>query len=471
MTGLQATAWVPGQRPPEAAVIVSLPANLATAMVLLDYAAHGLATPTPWPRQLLARVDEAARRRLRRLRSVLAHGTVWREFVLERLDEAHPAHRDWEAFRQWLAGLDEAAVQDLIATGVAAGLAYYRLEMDPIPEVEELCRRGGRDLAGWLAAVRPGGADPCRPESLAVLKNPTVLRPALEALLASWSVAGTARQEAVELALDPLGFREELAALLEAIWEAGWNAEWRAGLERLDRARQRGREVLATGPWPAGELVLRVTGLQPAGHLAGVLAGARRLAFVPCLHLDGYLSVTRSGLGWAPPGTGPDRFYLFYDPAAWEDAAGAVRPGEQGEGIRQDAGAPAPSRAPEPAQGAVGGAAAAGPAGAPAPGADGAAQVMDLGNLVPALVALGDATRFAMVQLLLRRGEMYAGEVAAALQLHPSTVSRQFTQLEAAGLVRSRREGNQKFYRADRDRLQALARLLAREFAGLQGSE
>lgn len=439
--------WLPAVSPPRVSVRVSLPANLATAMVLLDYASHGLATPTPWPRQFLARLDEPTRQRLRRLQPVLAHGTVLREFLLERVEPVHPAERDWAAFRDWLAVLPDRIVRELVALGTAAGLAYYRLEMDPIPEVEELVRRGGTELERWLQDVQPGGPDPCGTGSLQRLQQPGILRPALEALLASWGYGGLARQEAVELALDPPGFRDELAALLEAIWEAGWREEWAAAAGRLEEAAARGREALATGPWLGGELVLRVTGRRPAPPAGAVLQEAREVVFVPSLHLDGYLSVTRSGLGWAPAGVGTERFYVFYEPVVEEPVTGGpVRPAATAAGPAVETAAATP-----------GGAAA-------ARGPDHFGHVMELGNLVPALVALGDATRFAMVQLLLRTGEMYAGEVAAALQVHPSTVSRQFAQLEAAGLVRSRREGNQRFYRADAARLQAVARLLAREF-------
>lgn len=411
----------PAQPPPDYDVLVSLPANLATAMVLLDYAAHRSATPTPWPQGAVRRLHLPARTHLRRLRAVLAHGTVLREFFLDRLDPGHPAHSDWEALLAWLERLSDEELEGLVTTGVIAGLAYYRTEMEPIPAVEELLSR--------LGTREP---DP------ALLADPAARRLALEALLASWTDDPGG---AVKLALDLDLFRSELVDLLQAIWGLVFAREWEEGASKLTRAADRARAVLAGGPWPAGESILRVTGLQPAAELEAPLRRARQLLFVPCLHLGRYLSITRAGLGWAPRDLGPDRFRIFYEPApAWQEAGEPVIPGGDPSGKAVTVALPAGT-----GRGGSG------------------AQVLELGHLVPALEALGDATRLAMLQLLRRQGELFAGQVAAALHLHPSTVSRHFAQLEAAGLVRSRKEGSVKYYRLDRERLRSVARLLEHE--------
>ncbi|MBX5477054.1 MAG: helix-turn-helix transcriptional regulator [Clostridia bacterium] len=200
------------------------------------------------------------------------------------------------------------------------------------------------------------------------------------------------------------------------------------------------------GPRAADEVVLEVTGLQPPPGLDAPLRRARHLQFVPCLHLGSYMSITRAGLGWAPPGRVADRFRVFYEPLPATSGRSEAR--------RDTRGTSAGRIAAPPSKGVVA-----------AQGTDPSAglQVLDLGNLVPALEALGDATRVAMLQLLRRGGEMFAGQVAEALRLHPSTVSRHFAQLEAAGLVRVRREGNVKYYRLERERLRAVARVLEQE--------
>lgn len=391
-------SWIPGQPPPACDAVASLPANLATALVLLDYAAHGLTTPTPWPQAAVRALPAGALARLERLRVVLAHGTVLREFLLDRIGPAHPAQRDWPSLHRWLEGLPEAAVGELVADGILLGLAYYREEMEPLPDVEAELRHLGT-----------------RAPDRGLLEDAGARRAALRALLLSWGAPPAG--EPLELALEPGRFRRELVDLLAAVWEGAFAAAWEEGSVRVEEAVLRARGQLATGPpRAAADRILEVTGLQPPLELEGPLRAATHLLFVPCLHLGRHLSLTRAGVGWAPLRFGPDRFRVFFEPA----------PG------RAD-GEAAPARA---------------------------AQVLELGHLGPALAALGDATRLAMLQVLRREGELPAGRLAAALRLHPSTASRHLARLEAAGLVRVRREGSAKYVRLDAGRLRALARLL-----------
>ena len=59
--------------------------------------------------------------------------------------------------------------------------------------------------------------------------------------------------------------------------------------------------------------------------------------------------------------------------------------------------------------------------------------------------ALADEQRRRILQLL-RGGERPAGALADALDLRPATVSHHLGQLRGAGLVRVRREGQQRIY-------------------------
>ena len=61
------------------------------------------------------------------------------------------------------------------------------------------------------------------------------------------------------------------------------------------------------------------------------------------------------------------------------------------------------------------------------------------------LQAIGDPTRRAILKLL-RGGSMTAGDVAAKFELSKPTLSHHFKTLEAAGLVRSQRNGNHIVY-------------------------
>jgi len=89
-----------------------------------------------------------------------------------------------------------------------------------------------------------------------------------------------------------------------------------------------------------------------------------------------------------------------------------------------------------------------GRAGGPAPGslAGAAAAPADLPGLVDLVGALGDETRMRML-LVLDRGELNVSELAQALQLTPSSVSRHLRTLQGAGWVQARSEGAARVYR------------------------
>lgn len=59
--------------------------------------------------------------------------------------------------------------------------------------------------------------------------------------------------------------------------------------------------------------------------------------------------------------------------------------------------------------------------------------------------ALADGQRRKLLRML-RSGELPAGEIARRLELKPATVSHHLAQLRSAGLVRVRRDGQQRIY-------------------------
>ena len=60
--------------------------------------------------------------------------------------------------------------------------------------------------------------------------------------------------------------------------------------------------------------------------------------------------------------------------------------------------------------------------------------------------ALGDPTRFAIVDRLLREGELSAGEISASATISPPAFSRHFKLLREAGLVRQRTDRQRRLY-------------------------
>ena len=77
--------------------------------------------------------------------------------------------------------------------------------------------------------------------------------------------------------------------------------------------------------------------------------------------------------------------------------------------------------------------------------------------LVNFFKALADANRLKLVGLLAQRGYSVE-ELAALLNLKPSTVSHHLSKLSQAGLVTARAEGYYNIYRLDKDALEASAR-------------
>lgn len=76
---------------------------------------------------------------------------------------------------------------------------------------------------------------------------------------------------------------------------------------------------------------------------------------------------------------------------------------------------------------------------------------MKLHETVAALAALAQDTRLRVFRLLVRHGGsgLAAGEIAAALEVAPATLSFHLKELSHAGLVRTRHEGRFIYYSAD----------------------
>ncbi len=385
------------QPPPQTEVLLSLPANICTALVLIDYASNQGTTPTPWPYRTLARFSERERQLLGGLRSVLAHGTNLRDYFLTQIGPHEAAHREWPALLTWLEHRKPDEMTELIIWGILSGLEWYREHMEPDPEIERYLER-------------LGSREPDRD----MLRDPARRRIGLEALLRSWGY----QDPSIPLSMseDPQVLQEGIITLLTAVWREGMADVWSEGAAELERATQ--GALPAGGVASAEEHVLRVTGLQPPISSAGALRQARRITFVPCFHLGQSLSISRAEYGWTPARPGQDQYHLFYEPKSLRE---------------------------------------------PRPSVSTAVQPMELAELGPSLEVLGDGTRLAMLQLLRAEGEMFANQVAERLQVHPSTISRHFTQLEGARLVRVRREGNLKYYTANQDRIRNLIRLLEQE--------
>lgn len=424
--------------PPEWDVVLSLPAVQATALVFVDYALYGARTPTSWPRDVAQRVPEDVESDWRLLRPIIAHGTVWRDFVLFRIGPDDVAQRDWDAFREWAASLTDAEMRDLVVEGVVSGLRYYREMMKPMPAVEEL--------------LAPLGM---RAPDRSALADDDALRAAVAALVASWQAPV---EPVVELGFDFSRVRHTLLRMLDAVWDGGFGEAWTANLPRLRRAVVAATRRLeeAAGVWgssgsggaaPAGlsELVLKATGRQLASSVLDQMQGAGRVVFFPSIELGQYVAVEEAGYGWSEQER-PGEWRVFFEPLP--QAAGARSGRAARTAMSSLSGDPALDAGEEE----------------PALGENEPTALLDVDEIVRGLEALGDRTRLAIVQSLHEHGEMFTGEVAERLGVHASTASRHLAQLESAQLVRVRRDGKLKFYTLDPDKIRAIAAFLQNKF-------
>ena len=77
--------------------------------------------------------------------------------------------------------------------------------------------------------------------------------------------------------------------------------------------------------------------------------------------------------------------------------------------------------------------------------------------LTPLFNALGDPTRFAIVEELPAKGETSAGDLAAPFALSKPAISRHLRVLENAGVIERRVDGAFRKFRVRRESLQAAA--------------
>jgi DNA-binding transcriptional ArsR family regulator len=171
--------------------------------------------------------------------------------------------------------------------------------------------------------------------------------------------------------LDAEFVRETLLALLDAIWDVWLRDEWSAELPVLQREVRR-----APAP-PVGcggaQWIGLVTGLRADSRYAAEADQAAELILLPCSGLGSSLSLfTASG-----------RTFVLYSPQAV--GTGGAQP--------------------------------------------------RIARIAPTMQALGDRTRLAIVLHLAEHGPQSMPQLAAAIDVHQSTISRQVAALREAGVV------------------------------------
>jgi DNA-binding transcriptional ArsR family regulator len=194
-------------------------------------------------------------------------------------------------------------------------------------------------------------------------------------VLRAWGVPRAA-ERASEL-LDPAGFRDTLLALLDAIWDGWLGAVWSSQLPALEAAVQ-SAPAPPTGCTPT-QWVTLVTGLRPDPSYAEAAEQASELIVMPVPGLGRSLSLFTDQQTW-----------VLFSPQGAVASKSADRTG---------------------------------------------ISIGRLGQLAPAMTALGDRTRLAIVLQLLDEGPQTMQGLADSLEVHQSTISRQVGLLRRAGLV------------------------------------
>ncbi len=89
-------------------------------------------------------------------------------------------------------------------------------------------------------------------------------------------------------------------------------------------------------------------------------------------------------------------------------------------------------------------------------------------DLVASFAALGEPTRFAIVERLFADGELTAGQLQSVAEVSPPAISRHLKVLRRAGLVKRRVDGQRRIYSVSRDAMEAIGAwtMSHREFWG-----
>ena len=80
-----------------------------------------------------------------------------------------------------------------------------------------------------------------------------------------------------------------------------------------------------------------------------------------------------------------------------------------------------------------------------------------MNDLIKTFSALADDTRLALVERLMREGELSAGDLVSDATISGPAISRHLKVLRAAGLLRQRAQGTRRYYAVRPEALQAIS--------------
>ena len=80
-----------------------------------------------------------------------------------------------------------------------------------------------------------------------------------------------------------------------------------------------------------------------------------------------------------------------------------------------------------------------------------------MSNLPSTFAALGDATRFAIVERLLKEGELSAGGLQDGVAISPPAISRHLKVLRNAGIIQQRIDKQRRMYSVRPEAVEAIS--------------
>ncbi len=92
-----------------------------------------------------------------------------------------------------------------------------------------------------------------------------------------------------------------------------------------------------------------------------------------------------------------------------------------------------------------------------------------LRKMADVIKVLGNGQRLKIAQILEIHGETGAGRISELCEISQAITSQHLTQMRRTGLVESRREGNQVFYRLEGEHAKTIITCLRKKYMEMQG--
>lgn len=285
---MERNLFVPALPKTELDAIHSLGVYIFTNIQLTDYDLNSSSVQNKWIKDFSNSLSEAAKKDLKLLRTVFAHGVILRDFYIQKTADLT---MDWDAFIDWWEQLDESAMQELLIYGIRETMGYYYKYLLRMPVVEEVMQEV------HLEEKR--------------LHDPDNRKKAVKAVLLSWSVP---MEEAGKIAevYDSLSFiKERIIRMIRAFGDTGLRKEWENKQELLKKWVRQHEPLLRKNYRTNGEAIFEITGLYPDTTGLENINRAERLTFIPVCNMERLLSFIQLD----------KHVYLMFDPQTETDGS------------------------------------------------------------------------------------------------------------------------------------------------------